>query len=164
MSNRLKQIESELKKALSQVFLRKLSDPRIEGMISITRVQVSPDLHDAFVYISVLPDKHQKKTLYGLRHAATYIHRLVSDEVAIKTVPHLDFRLDDSLKKQAVVFEALARAREKTRPLPPEETPPPEKTPEKNPQENNENQGESPALTDETQDTKRGERAQENAS
>ncbi len=161
MSNRLRQVESELQKALSQVFVRKLSDPRIEGLVSITKVQVSPDMHDAYVFISVLPEKHQKKTLYGLRHAAAYIHRLVRDEVAFKTVPHLDFRLDPTLKKEAEVFEAIRRANARTRPLP-----------------EGENEGEPAASTDESgnggvgdgpvqddaPDNVRGASSQENAS
>ena len=112
MSHRKEQVESLMKKALAEVIARRLSDPRIEGMISITRIDCSPDLRDCMVYVSVLPDHVQKKTLNGLRHAAPHIHHKVKQLVALKTVPHLDFRLDASLKKQAEVLDAIRKIQE----------------------------------------------------
>lgn len=107
MSRRISQIESTLKRAIAQVLQRQISDPRITGMVSITEIKVSPDLHEAYVYVSVLPEKHQTKTLNGLRHAARHIHALTCKLVALRTVPHFDFRLDESLKRQAAVHEAI---------------------------------------------------------
>lgn len=101
-----------MKKALAQVIARQLSDPRIEGMISITRVDCSPDLREAMVYVSILPEEVESKTLHGLRHANKHIHSKVKKLVALKIVPHLDFRLDSSLKRQAEVFDALRRSQE----------------------------------------------------
>lgn len=111
MSHRIPQIESTLKRALALVLSQRLSDPRLQGMITVTQVKVSPDLHDAYVSVSVLPDKYESRTLMGLRHAASHIHVLVCREVDMKTVPHLDFRLDRSLKKQAAVLDAIRRGR-----------------------------------------------------
>lgn len=114
MSHRIAQVESTLKRVIAEVLQRRISDPRIEGLISITRVQVSPDLHDAYVYVSVLPEAKQKKTLAGLRHASRHIHSVVKKGVALRTVPHFDFRLDESIKKQAEVYDAIRRAAERT--------------------------------------------------
>lgn len=116
MSHRIEQIESLLQRTISQVLQRSLSDPRIEGMVSITRVKVSPDLHDAQVFVSVLPEPKQQKVLYGLRHAAGHIQSLVRKNVSLKAVPHLDFRLDESLKRQADVYGAIQRGVERTGP------------------------------------------------
>ncbi len=115
MSYRKAQIESTLKRTISTILAQKLSDPRIEGMVSVTRVSISPDMHDAQVFVTVLPARHQTRTLYGLQHAAVHIHARVMQEVALKKVPHLDFRLDESLKKQAVVDAAIHRALTKER-------------------------------------------------
>ena len=109
MSYRKQQVESTLKRTISQVLSRRLSDPRIVGMVSITRVDVSPDMHNATVYISVLPDTYQRRSLGGLRHAARHIHSLVQSAVAMRTVPRLSFQLDESLKKQNEIFEAIDR-------------------------------------------------------
>lgn len=109
MSRRIPQIESTLKRAISQVLHRQMSDPRIAGLVSITQIKVSPDMREAFVYVSVLPEKYEKKTISGLRHATRHIHALTSKLVALRTVPHLDFRLDESLKRQAAVHEAIQK-------------------------------------------------------
>jgi len=109
MGYKKQQVESTLKRSISRVLSRRLSDPRVLGMVSVTRVDVSPDLHHALVYVSVLPDKFGPKSLHGLRHAVGRIHSLVRKDVAMRVVPRLEFRLDDSLKKQASVFDAIRR-------------------------------------------------------
>ena len=109
MSYKKQQVESTLKRTISRIVTQRLSDPRIEGMVSVTRVDVAPDGHQALVYVSVLPDKSGPKSLHGLRHAAGRIHSLVSKNVAMRYVPRLAFRLDESLKKQATVLEAIQR-------------------------------------------------------
>ncbi len=111
MSHRIAQIESALRRAISQVLAQKLSDPRIAGLVSVTRVTVSPDLHEAFVYVSVLPARNQSRTIYGLRHAASHIYSKVCELVEMKRVPHLDFRADPTLKKEARVYRAIHRGR-----------------------------------------------------
>lgn len=109
MSKRTEQIESVLLRSISKVLTRQISDPRIVGMISVTRVDVSPDLHDAYVYVSILPDRYEKRTIQGLKHASGYIHSLVRKDVAMRAVPRMDFRLDSTLKKSAVIFDAIRR-------------------------------------------------------
>jgi len=111
MAHRKEQVESTLRRMISQVLARKISDPRIAGMVSVTHVEVSADRRHATVYVSVLPQRYEKRTIQGLTHAAARIYTLVCKEVAMRTVPHLDFRLDRSLKKQAEVLEAIDRAR-----------------------------------------------------
>ncbi|MDX1682240.1 MAG: 30S ribosome-binding factor RbfA [Phycisphaeraceae bacterium] len=113
MSHRLEQIESTLQRALSTCLTRDLSDPRIRGFISITRIDVSPDLHDAYVYVSVMPREHERMTLEGLQHAAGFLQSKVRQAVRIKAMPKLNFRLDPSLKKQAEVLGAIREARER---------------------------------------------------
>ncbi len=121
MSHRLPQIESTLRRAIGTVLQQGLGDPRVTGMITVTRVSVSPDLHEARVFVSVMPESQQELVVHGLRHAAGRIRRTVGEEVSLRTMPRLDFRLDGSLKKQAAVMQAIARGMEReTPPTPPE--------------------------------------------
>ena len=108
MPVRRQQIESVLKRTIGGVLQHKLADPRVRGMVSVTRVEVGDDLRQAVVYVSVLPANYESRTLQGLRSAAGRIRKLVANAMTIRTVPHLDFRLDGSLKKQAAVFDAIA--------------------------------------------------------
>lgn len=139
MTHRIEKIESTLKRSISEVIQKRLSDPRLEGFISITRVQVSPDMHQAFVYVSVMPEQKQKQVLSGLHHATGRIRSLVGKSLPTKTLPHLEFRLDESLKIQARVHDAIHRGMERSGP-PPEEESPEEAPPEESPPE--ERQGE----------------------
>lgn len=111
MSHRKQQVESTLRKLISDTLTRQVSDPRILGLVSVTRVDVSPDFRHAAVYVSVIPDHYQRRTVQGLRHAAGYIHALVYKALEMRSVPQLDFRLDESLKKQAQVLDAIEQTK-----------------------------------------------------
>lgn len=113
MTHRIEQIESTLRKALAQVLQRKLSDPRIRGLVSITEVDVSPDMKTAKVAVSVLPEAYAKRTLAGLRAADRHIQSEVKKLVALRLVPHLRFELDDSLKKAEEVYDAIDQAQQR---------------------------------------------------
>ena len=110
MTHRIEQIESTLRKALAQVLQRRISDPRIRGMVSITDVDVSPDMKQAKVAVSVLPEEYAKRTLAGLRAADRHIQSEVKKLVALRVVPHLRFQLDASLKKAEAIYEAIDEA------------------------------------------------------
>ncbi len=97
-----------LRRAIATVLSRDLSDPRLEGMISVTRVNVSPDHRTAAVHVSVAPEKHGRRALGGLKHAAGRIQSLLRDHVRMRQVPRLEFKLDESIKKEAEVFKAIA--------------------------------------------------------
>lgn len=114
MTHRIEQVESTLRKALAQVLQRSISDPRIRGMVSITDVDVSPDMKQAKVYVSVLPEEYAKRSVAGLKAASKHIGSEVKKLVALRVVPHLNFALDDSLKKANEVYDAIdqAKARE----------------------------------------------------
>ncbi len=109
MSHRVEKIESTLARAVQEVLRRGLNDPRARGLISVTSVDVSPDLHNAIVFVSILPEEHQDLTMHALRHASRHIRREAGELMAIRRLPELEFRLDLSLKKQAEVFEALSK-------------------------------------------------------
>ena len=115
MSHKLEQVESTLHRSLAEVLTRELNDPRTEGsLISITRVEVSPDLRHASVFVSVLPEKHRKRVLAALKHASRHLHTQVKKRVALRIVPHLDFRFDTQLRKQQAVLGAIHEALQRT--------------------------------------------------
>ncbi|MCC7406983.1 MAG: 30S ribosome-binding factor RbfA [Phycisphaeraceae bacterium] len=113
MSHRKQQIEAMLQKAVSQLLATKLADPRLEGLVSITRVDLTPDFSDATVYVSVLPQRNEARALYGLSHAAGHIQSLLRKATALRTIPRLNFKIDGSLKKQDDVLDAIDRARQR---------------------------------------------------
>jgi len=111
MTHRIEQVESTLRKALAQVLQRRISDPRIRGLVSITEIDVSPDMRQARVSVSVLPEEYAKRTLAGLRAADRHIQSEVKKIVALRLVPHLSFELDSSLKKAEEIYEAIDKSK-----------------------------------------------------
>jgi ribosome-binding factor A len=111
VSARIDQVESVLHRAVQDVITRGLNDPRVRGLISVTRVKVSPDLAHATVSVSVLPEEHAELSMHGLRHANHHIRAEVGKRVRMRRVPLLAFNLDKSLKKEAEVIAAINEAR-----------------------------------------------------
>ena len=103
MSHRREQIESTLHRAVSQVLVRDLSDPRIRGLVSVTRVKLSEDMRDLRVWVSVLPAKFGPRSVSGLRAAAAHVHRHVCALVDLR------FELDKELEKQESIYDAINR-------------------------------------------------------
>ena len=76
MSRRIDRINEQLRDELSTVLARQIKDPRLDGVISITRVESSSELRSARVYLSVLGNQEQQKeALDGLQSAASFLRR-----------------------------------------------------------------------------------------
>lgn len=110
MSHRIKQFNSILERAIQGVLDRGFSDPRIQGIITVTGVDVAPDLRTAIVRITVLPEERENLTLIGLRSASRRIRRKAGELVAIHHPPTLEFRIDKQAKKQSSVLSAIQQA------------------------------------------------------
>ncbi len=114
MSLRVKQVESLLLRQVAQVLARGLNDPRVKGMVSVTRVSAAPDLKQAKVYVSVLPESAERTTLKGLHASARHVQSQLRPKLALKSVPHLTFALDEQHKKEQAVFAAIAEGLNRT--------------------------------------------------
>lgn len=129
MSIKTDQLGGAIDKALREVLVRGFHDPRISGLITVTKVDVTHDGKHAHVGISVLPGEKATLTLHGLQSAASHIRRQVGDMIRVRSMPDLQFRLDDSLKKQAELMAALDQVRVDREmhppPAAPEDTEPP---------------------------------------
>lgn len=95
-SNRLGRVNEELKKEISHVINYELENPKVTGMISVTRARITPDLRYAKVYVSIFNSKNVKKTLEGLKESSGFIRSRVAKTVNLRITPGLDFVYDDS--------------------------------------------------------------------
>lgn len=112
MSMKNDRLTSSLLKGVQQRLARGLQDPRVRGLITVTRVEITNDGKLATIGISVLPAEHQKLTVHGLQSAARHIRRDVADTIRTRTMPEFRFVEDDGLKKQAEMLATLAKVRE----------------------------------------------------
>ncbi len=110
MNVHAQQIASVLRRALQMRLTRGLHDPRVRGMISVTEVQLTDDLSEARVKVSILPEEHAELTMKGLYSATGHLRREIAQEISLRRMPRLIFKYDTSLKKQADVHAAIHRA------------------------------------------------------
>ncbi|MBK9189659.1 MAG: 30S ribosome-binding factor RbfA [Phycisphaerales bacterium] len=115
MSHKLEQLASSIQRGIQDVLARGLHDPRISGLVTVTRVRVLQDYTRAIVGISVLPEERQHLVLKGLQAASAHIRREVGETVRTREMPRLDFELDLTLKKEAQVLRALSKVEEERR-------------------------------------------------
>lgn len=105
-SQRQERLNSQFKEELAEL-LRKVKDPRI-GFVSVTDVEVTPDLKQARVYVSVLGDEAARSaTMAGLRSATGFIKSELARRVRLRLMPEIEWRYDDSIERGARISELL---------------------------------------------------------
>ncbi len=112
-SNRLGRINEELKKVISQVINYELENSKVTGMVSVTKVKITPDLRYAKVYVSMLDPKDVKRTLEGLKQSAGFIRSRVASSVNLRVTPELVFEYDDSEEQGYRIEQILREIKEK---------------------------------------------------
>ena len=96
-SNRINRINEEIQKELSSL-LRSVKDPRVQDtMISITRVETTPDLRYTKVYVSFLQDEKAQEAMKGLQSAGGWIRRQLGSNLKLRYAPEIVWALDDSI-------------------------------------------------------------------
>nr|WP_295970380.1 30S ribosome-binding factor RbfA [uncultured Bacillus sp.] len=97
MSVRANRVGEQMKKELGEIIGRKIKDPRI-GFVTVTDVQVTGDLQQATVYISVLGDEKQREnTLIGLAKAKGFIRSEIGQRIRLRKTPEILFEFDESV-------------------------------------------------------------------
>ena len=96
-SNRINRINEEIQKELSSL-LRTVKDPRVaDTMISITRVETTPDLRYTKVYVSFLQEEKVKDAMAGLKSAGGFLRRQLGSNLQLRYAPEIVWSLDDSI-------------------------------------------------------------------
>jgi len=95
-SRRLERIAGVIRESVSSTILTRLSDPRIKGLVTVTEVEVTADLRQATVYLSVsgVDEAAQELTIKAIRHAAGVFQAALGRVLVCRYVPHLRFEMD----------------------------------------------------------------------
>jgi ribosome-binding factor A len=110
VSRRIERVNELIRHELSDLLLRELRDPRLDGLISITRVEVSPDLYNARISVSVMSETASPAdALKALNAAAGYLHKELVHRLEMRRVPFLTFHLDKSIEEGAAVLARLSQ-------------------------------------------------------
>ncbi|KXH80023.1 30S ribosome-binding factor RbfA [Sporosarcina sp. HYO08] len=97
MSMRANRVAEQMKKELGEIIGTKIKDPRI-GFVTITDVEVTGDLQQAIVFISVLGSDYEKEnTLKGLTKAKGFIRSEIGQRIRLRKTPEIEFEFDHSV-------------------------------------------------------------------
>ncbi len=97
-TRRQQRVGDRIRNEIADLFEKQIEDPRLRGL-SVTDVEVTPDLRQAFVYVSALAGvEGSQDALAGLERAKGYIRRALAGRIDLRVVPELIFRWDPSLE------------------------------------------------------------------
>jgi ribosome-binding factor A len=113
VSRRTRQVGEFLREELVDIIRREVKDPRV-GFMSVTHVEMSPDLRVAHVYVSVLGNEEKRtENLAALRSAAGFIRHHLKPRLRMRQIPELDFRDDRSMEHAVSISRALKELEER---------------------------------------------------
>ena len=110
-SRRLLKAAEAIREVVASAILTEIRDPRIRD-VTVVGVEVSPDMREAKVHVSVMGDESQQQlSVRGLQNSAGFLQAKIARRIDTRYTPRLTFVLDKGLKNAAAVGEILARIR-----------------------------------------------------
>ena len=95
---RIEKLQELIKQEMSKMLLKELKDPRI-GFVTVTDVEMTGDLREAKIYVSVMGGEEQvKSSLEGLNSALGFVRREIGQRIRLRFTPEISFALDTSLE------------------------------------------------------------------
>lgn len=108
MSIKQDRVSGRIRTILSELLLREVADPRLH-YITITDVELDPELQYARVYVNALGDEdRQADVMQGLEHARGFLRREVGKRVRLRKTPELEFRWDHTLEHSERINQLIA--------------------------------------------------------
>ena len=107
LTHRVERIAEQIREEASQILLTEIADPGV-GLVTVTRVKVTPDLSLARIYWTTMGDATQRKqTAKALSRAAAYVRHLLSTRMTLRRSPEVQFLFDQSVAAQDRVEQIL---------------------------------------------------------
>jgi ribosome-binding factor A len=104
---RAQRLRELIKKEVSDLIQRGIKDPRI-GFVTVTDVEVSADLRNVKIFVSVYGDEQEKmRTLEGLNSAKGFIRSELGQRISLRFTPEIYFKFDESIERSARIMELL---------------------------------------------------------
>ncbi len=117
MAHRVERINTQFKRELSELILRELRDPRLDEFVSVTEVDVSPDLRNAKVYVSSVGGQQKETQILGaLSSAAGFMRSALAKKIRLRRMPELHFLWDNSIEKGDRILRLLDEVKDQDNP------------------------------------------------
>ncbi|MBI4340140.1 MAG: 30S ribosome-binding factor RbfA [Chloroflexi bacterium] len=119
MTRRTERLNNLLREEISWIVARDMRDPRLSLLVTITRAEVTSDLRQAAIHVSVMGTAEEKRVILGLLQAATgFLQRELKPKLELRYVPALSFKLDESIEKGLQVQQLMDTLPSPERPAP----------------------------------------------
>ena len=111
-TRRQQKIKRVIKEAVSDIIHNHLNDPRIEGFVTVTEVDVSPDIRNADIFLSIMAadETTEKRTLIAVQHATKHIQSLLAERMTTRFVPIIRLLKDEKIKKTLDTLRVIEQA------------------------------------------------------
>ena len=101
-----------LREEIADIIMKKVKDPRL-GFVTVTGVDITDDLKIAKVFVSILKEEERETTLTILNAARSFMRSEVAKRVRMKSIPSLEFRIDESIQYGNKIDRLLKEIKEK---------------------------------------------------
>lgn len=110
MSRRTERVNDLLREEISDLLRSDLRDPRIGGLVTVTHVDVSPDLRRATAFVSVLGTEEERaSTMRALDHARPFLRRELSRRLSLRYTPDVTFVSDTSIERAQEMTDLMRK-------------------------------------------------------
>ena len=109
---RSQRVSDLIREEVADIIMYKLKDPRV-GFVTVTGVDLSPDLKNAKIFVSILKEEEREATLDALTSSKAFMRAILAKRLKMKFIPHLDFRLDSSIEYGFKIDKLLKEVRDK---------------------------------------------------
>lgn len=106
MGWRVQRVNELIKREVGKIIFEEIEFPE-ETLVTVTRVETSPDLRGAKIYISVLPETKIKRILEILNKCTYIIQKKINNLLRMKSVPKIEFRTEEKIREAAKIEELL---------------------------------------------------------
>ncbi|MGB2885277.1 MAG: 30S ribosome-binding factor RbfA [Dehalococcoidia bacterium] len=107
-TRRMARVNDVIRREISELLMREIRDPRLSGLLSVTEVDISPDLRCAKVFVSVMGSEEEKKRVeQGLAAASGFLRRGLAERVTLRYIPELVFHRDESIERGSRLLELI---------------------------------------------------------
>ena len=107
----MSRIDHELQRELARLIGTELKDPRL-GFVTVTRVEITQDLHTAKVFVSIIGDRHvARQTMDALKSASGFLRGELGHAVSLRHTPELTFVEDRSTEQAIAMAKTLDRTK-----------------------------------------------------
>ncbi len=108
----MERVNEEIRKAISSCVQNDLKNPKLTGLITVTKVETTSDFKNAKVYFSIF-DKHKNQVFENLKTCVGKMRKAIADNVKIRFIPELELKMDDSIEYSFHIDEILKNTNKK---------------------------------------------------